>query len=570
MPDIVTFSEQEIQRAIADRAYLLALQKARKTRSLDGYFLASGPYRRELYGKHLSFFRAGGYHVPMDSCPAGCDGSPHRERCLLAGNRCITPWTPIEMGSSTRQCRELISSGDFDVQSWDGSSRCRKKASGLFLKGIEPAFRIHLDNGQEFDCTYRHRVLVSGESSKNYWVEIGQLVRGVSGLRLRKTSPYSPANCDTASYPYGGQLQWGGVISLDGVPLSGHAHRRNPCSWNEDEEEPKSQYSRVYPTFSPLSILDDPDQISALCAHFEDPGIYISSLWSSRELQAVRRFADELALQPQVHKSEGLNPIYSLASGSEFLSEGDKSSVWFPFSHSPIVNNAHIQYIIPLGCQSILDFTVDGTECYETAGVIHHNTGKTKAAGCEFVFHATGQYPEWWEGGKFDSPTLQWACNDTNKNTRDINQLELLGPSGQYGTGLLPTDTIIDTKVKPGIADAVEFIHVRHSSGGVSVIQFKSYEQGWEAFTGAAVHVIWCDEEPPLKVYTECCIRTMTTSGLIMLTFTPLQGTTEVVKGFLDSYTGASSSPVNINTQSDPEKSKTEPVERVDPRKKRI
>jgi hypothetical protein len=45
--------------------------------------------------------------------------------------------------------------------------------------------------------------------------------------------------------------------------------------------------------------------------------------------------------------------------------------------------------------------------------------------------------------------------------------------------------------------------------------------------------VIWLDEEPPLPVYTECLIRTMTNNGLIMLTFTPLMGMSETVMQFL-------------------------------------
>jgi phage terminase large subunit-like protein len=165
-----------------------------------------------------------------------------------------------------------------------------------------------------------------------------------------------------------------------------------------------------------------------------------------------------------------------------------------------------------------------------------NRTGKTVAAAYEVVCHATGQYPDWWPGGKFTEPVLIWVANDTNKNTRDINQLEILGRPGQYGTGMLPSDARIKTTVKPGIADSVDSIQVKHTSGGVSIIQFKSYEQGWQSFTGAAVHVIWCDEEPSAQVYAECCIRTMTTQGLILITFTPLQGVTEVVRGFIDSY----------------------------------
>ncbi len=165
-----------------------------------------------------------------------------------------------------------------------------------------------------------------------------------------------------------------------------------------------------------------------------------------------------------------------------------------------------------------------------------NRTGKTVAAAFEVVCHLTGEYPDWWPGHRFRDPILAWVVNDTSKNTRDINQLELLGRPNQHGTGMIPHTNIIKTAPRTGIPDAVDSVQVKHITGGTSLLQFKSYEQGWQSFTGAAVHVIWCDEEPSPQVYAECCIRTMTTQGLILLTFTPLQGVTEVVKGFIDSY----------------------------------
>ena len=41
--------------------------------------------------------------------------------------------------------------------------------------------------------------------------------------------------------------------------------------------------------------------------------------------------------------------------------------------------------------------------------------------------------------------------------------------------------------------------------------------------------MIWVDEEPPADVYSECLLRLMTVDGLLMLTFTPLMGMSEVV-----------------------------------------
>lgn len=87
MPDIVSFTEEERALATEQYALLAAIERARRTRKVDSYFLASGPYRRALYEKHLHFFAAGGKHAPMGECPTGCGGEPHRERCLLAANR---------------------------------------------------------------------------------------------------------------------------------------------------------------------------------------------------------------------------------------------------------------------------------------------------------------------------------------------------------------------------------------------------------------------------------------------------------------------------------------------------
>lgn len=179
----------------------------------------------------------------------------------------------------------------------------------------------------------------------------------------------------------------------------------------------------------------------------------------------------------------------------------------------------------------------DGSPHRERALLAGNRTGKTISAAFEVTCHLTGEYPDWWPGAKFGKPILCWVANDSNKITRDVNQLELLGPPGQIGTGMIPADLIIGTTPKPGIPDAIESARIRNvRTGGISYLTFKSYEQGWEAFTGSAVDVVWLDEEPPVKVYTECCIRTMTTGGMVILTLTPLQGTTEVIKGYLDAY----------------------------------
>lgn len=162
-----------------------------------------------------------------------------------------------------------------------------------------------------------------------------------------------------------------------------------------------------------------------------------------------------------------------------------------------------------------------------------NRVGKTEGVGgYEVAIHMTGRYPDWWTGRRFTKPVSVWAAGDTSKTVRDILQYKLLGPMTALGTGLVPKDDIVKVMSKPGVAEAVEIAMVRHVSGGESRIIFKSYDQKRESFQGTEQDIIWLDEEPPLDVYTECVLRTMTTNGLIILTFTPMMGMSETVMAF--------------------------------------
>ena len=182
-----------------------------------------------------------------------------------------------------------------------------------------------------------------------------------------------------------------------------------------------------------------------------------------------------------------------------------------------------------------MQFFRNGATDRERAFIAANRIGKSEGVGgFETTLHLTGRYPEWWPGRRFDCPVDAWASGDTAKTTRDIIQFKLLGPVNEIGTGLIPGDSIVGTPMsKAGIPDAFEIVRVRHISGGISTLGLKSYDQRREAFQGTEKHVIWLDEEPPLAIYTECLLRTMTTNGLIICTFTPLLGLSDVVLLFL-------------------------------------
>jgi phage terminase large subunit-like protein len=175
-----------------------------------------------------------------------------------------------------------------------------------------------------------------------------------------------------------------------------------------------------------------------------------------------------------------------------------------------------------------------GADRRERAFIAANRIGKSEGVGgYETTLHLTGLYPSWWAGRRFSHPITAWAAGDSAKTTRDILQRILLGPVGEFGTGLIPADCLLRTTVKPGVSDCIETVFVKHVSGGTSELTLKSYDQGREAFQGTNRHLIWLDEETDRSVYVECLLRTMTTNGLLLLTFTPLLGMTDICRDFL-------------------------------------
>lgn len=159
--------------------------------------------------------------------------------------------------------------------------------------------------------------------------------------------------------------------------------------------------------------------------------------------------------------------------------------------------------------------------------------GKTIAGGFEVAMHATGRYPDWWKGRRFDKPTVGWAAGVTGESTRDNPQRILVGRVGHHGTGAIPAACIEDKSAARGIADALDLVKVKHVSGGTSLIAFKSYEKGREKWQGETLDYVWFDEEPPQPIYTEGLTRTNATRGLVFMTFTPLLGMSDVVMSYL-------------------------------------
>ena len=153
--------------------------------------------------------------------------------------------------------------------------------------------------------------------------------------------------------------------------------------------------------------------------------------------------------------------------------------------------------------------------------------GKTICGSAELAFHLTGDYPQWWNGKRFDKPVRAWAAGVTAESTRDVLQEKLIGPPFreiEWGTGMIPKAAIAGIATSSGIPAAIDTVTIRHVSGGLSSLQFKSYERGREKWQGAALEVVYFDEEPDEGIYSEGLTRTNETGGSYICALRPCSG----------------------------------------------
>ena len=182
------------------------------------------------------------------------------------------------------------------------------------------------------------------------------------------------------------------------------------------------------------------------------------------------------------------------------------------------------------------EFFAAGKKHRERLLMAANRFGKTECGAAEMSYHLTGLYPPDWPGKRFDKPVRAWAAGVTSETTRDVVQAKLIGPpftEAEWGQGMVPKSCIVDIAPARGIPAAIDTVSVKHVSGGTSALQFKSFERGREKWQGAACEVIWFDEECPPDIYSEGLTRTNETGGIVFITFTPLDGVTEVVRRFL-------------------------------------
>ncbi len=150
-----------------------------------------------------------------------------------------------------------------------------------------------------------------------------------------------------------------------------------------------------------------------------------------------------------------------------------------------------------------------------------NRSGKTECGAAECAYMARGIHPY----RENRQNACGWVVSLSTQVQRDVAQKKIL----HY----LRRDWIDGIVMLSGRKDSpedgvIDFIRVKNVFGGISVIGFKSCDQGREKFQGTSLDFVWFDEEPPKDIYEECRMRVLDKKGDLFGTMTPLKGLTFV------------------------------------------
>lgn len=164
-----------------------------------------------------------------------------------------------------------------------------------------------------------------------------------------------------------------------------------------------------------------------------------------------------------------------------------------------------------------------------------NRTGKTWAVGAFLYFHASGQYPDWWNGKRFDRPVRILIMGITRNSLRGSAQRILLDEyeSGEIGTGVIPRHVLDQCELKWSKDDnnCVDYMRIPHNTGGKSFLYFTTQQVDWRSQMGSEFDICWADEQlegvgNPPKHYSQFLRATATNVDhrIIVLTATPENG----------------------------------------------
>lgn len=551
-------------------------KKRRTLNKIESFFPAEGEFRRELYGKHLEFFRAGKYY---------------RSRMFSAGNRCgkaLSNAMPVLTPNGWKAI-EKLQVGD-EVIGGDGNP-CY--VTGVYPQGVMPVVELSFDDGASVVATLDHlwRCRQNKDRYKDKWTirSTQEIIDkgGISGDRQKVAEiPVCCCYMRKGLIPVDPYIV--GLLAGDGC----YTGCTNQPALSTADAEIAESVARFYPIkkrddgkydYMIAGLVTDLKFLGMWGFKSHEKHIPTDYLWNSKHvrLALLQGLMDTDGTADKAGRAIFYSTSPQLIEAVVFLvrSLGGKAKVapkqtyyfqkgvrtagrpswsvqisisvcpfrlkrkaerWSPLKVRTLERRLQsAEPKEPCECTCISVDSADSTFVTKDFIVTHN----TVAGAYETALHLCGAYPDWWEGRRFDRAISAWACGVSNETTKNVVQAELLGRLEKddgasegmlgMGTGMIPSHLIAGVEFHAQIRGAIKTAWIKHVSGKRSVLGFKSYEQSSTAFEGASIDLVWMDESADLDIYTECLMRTMTVDGCVMITATPLNGLTDLVMQFM-------------------------------------
>lgn len=486
---------------------------------------------------------------------------------LSGANRCLAGEQEIFDPVKGKSLRVDKIKEAFHVLAYDEANKCYviTGADAPFPKPAEDLFRIHLSSGEVLSCSARHRVLTSGG-----WKEVGDLSVGSSilgpslgileasqQLSYLQVPEWTIQGTYQTTYSVGGQhwietpqdSQSGYQFShcfcgeqpqsqedhdLDAFPLEsdalGHTDpcdttSRSPQSSCAHSDECKSgdqacklQHTPTELSFDLPSNQDDPPQPEALAADIECRNACTLSSPASeksccRETQQdVRQSGLEL-----VHPEQASAKAQQANQFDEFSYGANRSTQY------------RIVKIEKLRNDKVWDFNVPVFHNYVAAGVINHNSSKTRYCAKKIVQAAVNN-PK--------GLLYCWAQNDEISKVVQQRAVYEALPAEYRGLGSTKVASV-NYSFKGGFTDK-SFVLPNKTQ-----VIFKTYTQWLQDDTilegmelGSPEPTVqnigsWLDEYLlGMDLIDRLMLRLATLDAKLLISFTPKDGETETVKNY--------------------------------------
>ena len=463
----------------------------------------------------------------------------HKIVDIRGGNRCLGGEQLIYDPVLKAHRRVDLIEEDFHVMAWDGYREVVAKAHRPFQKAKAELYRLTFDDGTEIVVSPHH--LLWGPSG---WLECRLYVE-----KLEVSVPHPASNWGTVpsvhpedvehstcitqgSRSYyrshqhfcGGQLHKALASGPNTRPLQDDVLKHMPVYGLNLNFEPSDDrgdepgYIHFYQNGGLLPSWDGPLHLLDLCAGI---GSRISCKLCGLAWGSLPAFAQRflgLARQPQSTAASGQQANHSLLDSYPCLGLNRQLSLSIPLDTTSNRSVVQIEY---LRNDFVWDFEVERYHNYFIGSILSHNSGKSESSAYTMACHITGIYPSWWAGLTFSESFIYGVVSVSTEQMRKSAQVKLMGEPHELGTGYIPKDLIIDYAWRAGTNGCLDWVLVKHASGGICRIEFMVCEQGPSKFQGFAWKVAWFDEKPALPVFTEVQMRLIDNKGFIILSYFP-------------------------------------------------